>query len=320
MNRDFKGIYAPHIKELIELKRSLGFKYVGEEFIFSVFDRLTIERNETTVCITKELSDAWCRKRDNESNSYHYKRCFQLYSFSSFLCKKGLRSYLPQLPPVRSTFIPHIFSKREIEAIFDACDNLQSGNNDMRSTVFIMPSLIRTLYSTGIRIGEALSLVNGDVNLQENYFVLRDTKNGADRLVPFPVSLSEVLKEYVFYRSKLPIVTSEESLFFIKLNGANCDRDVVYRRFRKVLALANIPKGRIRLHDVRHTFAVHSLAAMAEEGMDLYCSLPVLSTFLGHQSLRATNGYVRLTADMYPELIKKIDVICFDVFPKIPQS
>jgi len=74
------------------------------------------------------------------------------------------------------------------------------------------------------------------------------------------------------------------------------------------------------VHDLRHSFAVHSLATMAEAGMDLYCSLPVLSTYLGHQSLKATNSYVRLTADMYPGLIRKIDLICFDVFPKLLQS
>ena len=86
-----------------------------------------------------------------------------------------------------------------------------------------------------------------------------------------------------------------------------------------MLTLANIAKDQIRLHDVRHTFAVHALATMAEAGIDLYCSLPVLSTYLGHQSVKATNSYVRLTADMYPELIKKIDVICFNVFPKLSQ-
>ena len=88
--------------------------YSGEEIkkILSSVDRFTMERNETAVGITKELADAWCRKRDNESNSYHYKRCFILQSLSSFLCKKGIRSYIPQLPPVKNTFIPYIFSMK----------------------------------------------------------------------------------------------------------------------------------------------------------------------------------------------------------------
>lgn len=71
-----------------------------------------------------------------------------------------------------------------------------------------------------------------------------------------------------------------------------------------------------RVHDLRHTFAVSSLASMAEAGIDLYVSLPVLSTYLGHQSLEGTNHYVRLTAMMYPELLKDVNTVCLDVFPK----
>jgi len=56
---------------------------------------------------------------------------------------------------------------------------------------------------------------------------------------------------------------------------------------------------------------------MAEFGMDLYCSLPILSTYLGHQSLQSTNSYVRLTAEIYPELLKDVDAICLNVFPNI---
>jgi hypothetical protein len=56
---------------------------------------------------------------------------------------------------------------------------------------------------------------------------------------------------------------------------------------------------------------------MAESGMDMYCSLPILSTYLGHQSLQATNSYVRLTAETYPELLKDVDTFCLNVFPKI---
>ena len=251
MNRNFKGIYASLIREFVSLKRSMGFKYIGGEFVLTLFDRFTIERNETAIGITKELSDAWCKERDNESNSYHYRRCYILGAFSSFLNKKGIRSYIPRTPSLRNTFIPHIFSSKEIERIFTTCDNMQSGNNDMRSSFFIMPSLLRMLYGTGIRIGEALSLLNEDINLEEEYFILRDTKNGKDRIVPFSTSLAEVLKDYVVHRNRLPVKISDTTPFFITLKGRACDRDSIYRRFCKILIQANIPKDRIRLHDLR---------------------------------------------------------------------
>ncbi|MDR1501899.1 MAG: hypothetical protein LBT43_05530 [Prevotella sp.] len=149
MSRYFNGIYAPLMKEFVDMKRSLGFKYIGGEFVLSLFDRFTIERDEIVIGITKELSDVWCKERDNESNSYHYRRCYILGAFSSFLNKKGIRSYIPRTPPLRNTFVPHIFSTKEMERIFMACDNMQSGNNDLRSTLFIMPALLRTLWRLG---------------------------------------------------------------------------------------------------------------------------------------------------------------------------
>lgn len=87
-----------------------------------------------------------------------------------------------------------------------------------------------------------------------------------------------------------------------------CGR-IVNRRFKECLDYAGIPHGTTqspRLHDLRHTFAVTSLANMAESGIDLYVSLPILSNYLGHGSLKATNHYVRLTVAMYPYLIKEI--------------
>ena len=64
-------------------------------------------------------------------------------------------------------------------------------------------------------------------------------------------------------------------------------------------------------------FAVHSMAAMAESGLDLYYSLPILSEYLGHQSLEATDKYVRLTSEMYPGLLNDADTICSYAFPEL---
>lgn len=70
-----------------------------------------------------------------------------------------------------------------------------------------------------------------------------------------------------------------------------------------------------RLHDLRHTFACHALAQMCDKGMDMYVALPILSTYLGHKNLDATNGYVRLTSEVFPQVIEKIDLTCLNVFP-----
>ena len=187
-----------------------------------------------------------------------------------------------------------------------------------------MPCLLRLLYGTGIRISEALSLKNKDVNINGKCLTLRDTKNGRDRLVPISTSLTAVCKDYLENRNKLPIISLkyQNSPFFISLNGEACRHNAVYNWFRKVLLMADIPftgdrKGP-RLHDIRHSFACHSFVKLADEGVDLYCSWPYLSVYLGHQSLESTEKYIRLTSQMYPELLKDTDELYVDVLPDIP--
>ena len=116
-------------------------------------------------------------------------------------------------------------------------------------------------------------------------------------------------------------IDNEYSPFFVSLNGACCKRDTVYQWFRKILNRAGIPfmgnRRGPRVHDVRHSFACHSFVKLSDDGMDLYCSWPYLSTYLGHQSLEATEQYVRLTAQLYPELLKGSDKLYIDILPDV---
>jgi site-specific recombinase XerD len=59
------------------------------------------------------------------------------------------------------------------------------------------------------------------------------------------------------------------------------------------------------------------LVQMAHNGMDLYSSLPIISACLGHKSLSATEQYVRLTSEMYPELVDQCSPVNAFVYPKI---
>lgn len=320
MNKSFNSIYGLHIKQFIEMKRALGFKYTTGAVILAQIDSLAERRVETSSGITKEFADKWGKKQLHESDSYRYTRIRFLVQFSSYLCDLGIQSYIPKLPPYKqSTFIPYIYSQKEIDAIFKACDELRLHFVQTDSGLFCMPALIRLLYSTGLRISEALAMKTEDVNLDENYLRVRDCKNGKERIIPISDSVASVCKEYVRYRDELPLGKTKYGYFFIKLDGSKCGLGV-WRWFKKCLSKAAIPYlGRRqgpRIHDLRHTFAVTSLASMAESGIDLYASLPILSNYLGHQSLSSTNHYVRLTANMYPDLIKDLDMICLDVFPK----
>lgn len=323
-NKGFWSIYALYFTDFIDSKRSLGFKYTVEERILSLFDKFIIEQGETKIGLSKELADKWSERRNNESELTRYGKVVCIRQFSDYLRNRGIKSYIPQLPKYpNSTFIPHIFSYDEMDALFKACDNLKLRNRNMESSIFVMPCLLRMLYATGIRIGEALSLKNQDINLTDKYLILRVTKSGKERLVPFTDTLANVCQDYLEQRNKLPIISidGKDSPFFVKLNGGCCKHKAIYTWFRKILNLAGISftgnRYGPRVHDIRHSFACHSFVKLSDEGMDLYCSWPYLSTYLGHQSLESTEQYIRLTAQMYPELLKDTDRLYVNVLPDI---
>jgi len=189
--------------------------------------------------------------------------------------------------------------------------------------LFCVPAVLRLLYSTGLRISEALSIKNADVKLEKGYIHIRKTKNGSERIVPINDSLRGVLQQYISYRDRMPVCNlgSPNSFFFIKSDGTYCNTQSVYCCFRKLLAVYGIPyvgnHHGPRVHDLRHTFAVHAMVQMAHNNQDLYSTLPVISACLGHKSLFATEQYVRLTGEMYPELINQCSSVNAFVFPKI---
>ncbi len=217
----------------------------------------------------------------------------------------------------QSTFIPHIFTHDELTHFFTACDSLKVVKNCMNERQ-IFPAFFRLLYGCGLRVTEALTLRCRDIDLAANTVFIRDSKNGEERRLPMSDSLADILLRYARQNGKN---NKSDSLFFTRQDGKQSSGNTAYRVFREVLLRAGIPHGGRKLgprvHDFRHTFAVYSMAHMSDAGLDLYYSLPILSKYLGHKSLGATERYVRLTAEMYPGIYAEVNKLCAYVFPEV---
>jgi integrase len=315
------GLYADLIHQYVEYKRSLGFKMEDVEERLQRFDRMTVERKEDTIGITKSLFDEWSKIAPLESIANNYGRICILRRFSAYLQLMGFNSYIPKLPRYKSTFTPHIYTKQEMANIFRECDKLYCHRKYLYSSKCVMPCLIRLLYSTGIRINEALRLTHADVDIENGTLMLRECKNGQDRLIPLSLSMREICRDYMAYKQGVGLPCLPKDKFFTATDGRACESVTVYEIFRVVVYRAGLPHGGRgkgpRLHDLRHTFCVNSLVKMAEEGLDLYTSMPVLMTYMGHKSLSATNRYVRITEEMFPNLIHKVDETYKYIFPEI---
>lgn len=313
---EFIGINAPFIEQYIAFKRNLGYAFKDTHNL-RIFDRFTVENGSKTIGLTKELAEKWAAKRPNESEFTRYRRLGDVINFLKYLHHLGYDSCIPrQIKAYRSAFTPYIFSREEVKAFFAAADTL--GVHRTSTMKYILPVIFRVIYGCGLRANEALSLKCGDVHLSEKYIVIREPKNGHDRMLPISSSLEDTC---ALYKKRYLKKHSKEDYFFTQKNMRRHSVDTLYEWFRKILWEAGISHGGKgigpRVHDLRHTFSVHSLEAMSRSGLDLYYSLPILSKYLGHQSLEATDGYVRLTLEMYPELIGKIDNLCAYVFPEV---
>lgn len=320
MKTFYYSVYGPFMEDYLALKRSLGYKCMAVEYAFRKFDRFVLREEETSVGLSKELCERWGEKQPNESHKSWYNRIQILSGFSCFLQSLHYPFFLPKLPKVKNTYTPYIYSKEEIALLLSEADKLTTATTCYNSIVLVLPCLLRLLYGTGLRLGEALALYCEDVNLREQSILVRNSKNGKDRLIFISDSLAQVCKDYLDCRSRFPLRRTKE-LFFVHPNGERCTPRQAYRWFRRVLFKARIPhQGNHQgphLHHLRHTFSVHTLARMAEAGCDLHYTLPILSTYLGHESIVATDRYVRLTAEMYPSLMAKVSTAFPFLYPDI---
>ncbi|MBU7006781.1 tyrosine-type recombinase/integrase [Phosphitispora fastidiosa] len=313
---EFYGANGYFLEQYIAFKRNMGYE-LKNIYTFKMFDRFCIEKGATTVGVTKELAALWAEKRPNESDVTRYKRVNDLINFSIYLNHLGYQSYIPkQLKAYHSTFTPYIFSQEELNSFFAACDTIEVHRHS--PIKYVLPVVFRMIYGCGLRINEALSLKCRDVNLSEGYIIIRESKNGQDRMLPLSGSLTDVC---VLYTKRYLSVNNRGEYFFPQKSGQRYASDTLYKWFRRILSKAGISHGGRgmgpRVHDLRHSFSVHSLAEMSRKGLDLYYSLPILSKYLGHRSLEATDQYVRLTSEMYPELIQEVNSLCSYIFPEV---
>jgi len=99
--------------------------------------------------------------------------------------------------------------------------------------------------------------------------------------------------------------------FFPNKHGVPYSSDTAYGLFRRVLTIAGISHGGRRkgprLHDLRHTYAVRVLNRWVLAGNNLNTALPYLAVYMGHEGLKASQHYLRLTTTMFPELIQIVE-------------
>ena len=216
-----------------------------------------------------------------------------------------LPTTLPSLPPQQT---PYVYSTEELRRLIGATSTLHVPTSPLQAATY--RTLILVLYGGGLRIGEALGLTLRDVDLVERIITVRNTKFFKTRLVPIGPKLAQELAAHIARRQKLAMPDGEDSALFTTRTGRSWLYPDVITLFQRVRRAARIecPVGELRpprLHDLRHTAAVHRVLAWYRAGKDVQRLLPQLATYLGHVDIKSTQRYLRMTPELLQEAGKR---------------
>lgn len=315
----YHGPFGTLIHDFIELKQALGYKYHIEALALKRFDKLTIEKYSSAKILTKEIVMNWCTKTSYEKQRTVCSRTTIIRQFAVYLNNLGLESYI--LPKnyfqPGEKYLPHIYTANELQKFFQQTDKCRYHKHSYYRHL-IMPILFRLIYSCGLRISEARLLKVSDVDVNKGILSIYQSKYDNHRLVPMT---SDLTKRMQLYAQQVHPCSNKERYFFPTRDNRPIPHGNIYKNFRIFLWESGISHGGKgvgpRIHDFRHTFAVHCLKKWSLEGKNLMTYLPVLRVYMGHCNFNETAYYLRLTADVFPEISLKLEHAYSNLIPDL---
>ena len=314
---EFKSIFSDEIQNYAKDKSTAGFN--GDNFRRNLigFDKFCIEQEIHEPVFTTYHASKWLEQGENESHTTHYSRINSSKNFLKYLSIKGYDVYIVRDIKYKGTdFQPHIYTDAETDNYFLAVDSYSSTMN--RKDAIQYPVLFRILYCCGTRINETLGIRKKDMDLDKGIILLNETKNDKQRYVVMGDDLLGLVNEYA---NKCFYLLNDDDYVFTNVNGGRLDEKTIYEKHREFLFQAGIPYlgggNGPRIHDWRHHMAVYSFKQMTDSGLDMYVALPILSTYLGHKTIFATEKYVRLTLQLFPYVEEKFHSMVDRIFGSV---
>jgi integrase/recombinase XerD len=290
------------------MQRSLGMKFTAADRLLRQYAR---EMGDVGVADVESEAVAKFLQGDGPLTATWRLKYNVLSGLYRFAVSRGycetcpLPENVPKLPPSQT---PYVYSTEELRRLVEATPTLYNYRSCQQDSMF--RTLILLLYGSGLRVGEALRLTIPDVDLIDRVIVVRDTKFFKTRIVPIGPRLSAELAAHIERRRHLPMPSGESSRLFTSFTGQGWPYSQVITLFQRLRRAAHIecPEGELhppRLHDLRHTAAVHRVVAWYRDGKDVQRLLPQLATYLGHVDIKSTQRYLRMTPELLDEASRR---------------
>jgi len=306
----FTGQFGGLAEEYLRLQQSIGKPY-PKKLVLTQFNRFLNKQSVNSINDVKESTiTRWIDSMTCSSNECRRKLSI-VNQFFNYLGSMEIATHNPVNDSIlnsfaysRKPFKPYIYTHDEISRLLESSKKLRCNARFM-----LKPSVthmtIALLYALGLRIGEALRLTIGDIDLHKKTLFIRDTKFYKDRLLPFGPKLGKCLEAYMDIRREYFKPVKKDAPLLIAHTCTVMNKRLIQQIFGGILkdAVIAAPPGqrRPRLHDLRHTFALHRLLRWYEEGVNVQDKLPLLSTFMGHVNIYSTQVYLTITDRLLSE-------------------
>jgi integrase len=291
-----------HAENYLGERRRLGFGLRTPGYSIISFARF-VDAFKSQGPLTVEIMAAWARqdKGNSDKPSTWARRLKNLRSFCRYLQQFEPRTEVPDdniFGRVGQRLAPHIYSEQEIIDLLGAARNLVSAIPGLRGATY--ETLFALIASCGLRVSEAVHLLDTDVDLKSGMLTIRQTKFAKSRHVPLHPSTVKALEHYRSKRN-LTIQVTDETPFFIGTRGRYLGHGLSLRQVNRVFIGLRSQLGWLnrgahngpRIHDLRHTFVVRRVLLWQAQGLDVDQQMLALSTYVGHADV--TNTYWYLT-------------------------
>ena len=311
---EFASPLGANMKQFIALHQTQGRIYQSEVHIFRRFDRFLRSYSDPPRQLSDSILQRWLGLFSRAHSGHRYKIFKVIRRFCLYLRRLDPEAYVPDSslgPSPPPPFFPHIYSRSELVALLKAARQLKpSGYSPLRPQTLYL--LILLLYTTGMRLGEALKLQLADIDWKNRALHLRETKFFKSRLVPLSPSMMKEVEVYLQLRQRSGAPTNPQSFLFQNPHHKGpYSNSAIGEPFRRMVKRLGLPPTQghsgPRLHDLRHTFAVHRLEDWYRRGVDVQSKLGLLSTYLGHVGIASTQRYLTMTTELLQQASQRFN-------------
>ena len=306
----FRSSLKDYLYSYFQFMQGLGYKYGTNLSLLKNFDRFLARKGINSPReINRAFILSWINHHSYLSPFTKILLLSQVRSFFKYLQRVEVITFNPAegiiLPKVKK-YSPYIYTVEQILKILEEIKKSMHPRYTYEGLVHY--TIIYLLYALGLRISEALNIRLKDINLKEKTIFIFKGKFGKERLIPFSERAKQKMEEFVILRrKKYPPQSQEEPLFMSRYRKAYSKISIehYFRTITCNLGLVVKGKNPPRLHDLRHTFAVHRLYKWYQEEKDVLNKLPLLSIYMGHVDIESTQVYLTISNALLKEANKR---------------